>query len=100
MRIISRDEWSCSSLAMNAVLPLLSHDLRIHYEPRQAIWMLLLPDGAVRLNDSAAEIMRRCDGRHTIEAIVTELEQLFATEGIAPQVESLIEEGVRRGWLV
>ena len=85
---------------MNTDLPLLCRSLRIHYEPQHAVWMLLLPEGAMRLNDSAAAIMRRCDGRHTVEAIVIELEELFATAGIAPQGESLIEEGVRRGWLV
>ncbi|QIL82583.1 pyrroloquinoline quinone biosynthesis peptide chaperone PqqD [Diaphorobacter sp. HDW4A] len=85
---------------MNTALPLLSHTLRMQYEPAQAIWMLHLPEGAMQLNDSAAEIMRRCDGKHTVQAIVSELEELFETEGIAPQVQSLIDEGTRRGWLV
>ncbi|MBF5005164.1 pyrroloquinoline quinone biosynthesis peptide chaperone PqqD [Diaphorobacter caeni] len=85
---------------MNTALPLLSHTLRMQYEPAQSVWMLHLPDGAMQLNDSAAEIMRRCDGRHTVAAIVTELEELFETEGIAPQVQSLIDEGTRRGWFV
>lgn len=83
-----------------AVLPLLSHDLRLRYEPLEAVWVLLLPEGTLALNDSAAEIIRRCDGEHTVEAIVSELETLFETEGIAPQVQSLIDEGTRRGWIV
>jgi len=53
----------------------------------------------VQLNDSAAEILRRCDGRHTVADIVSELEALFDTQGIAPQVRALIAEGTRRGWL-
>ena len=53
----------------------------------------------VQLNDSAAEILRRCDGRHTVADIVNELESLFDTQGIAPQVHELLAEGTRRGWL-
>ena len=85
---------------MNIAQPLLSQHLRMQYEPTQSVWMLHSPEGAVQLNDSAAEIMRRCDGKHTVEAIVNELEELFEIEGIAPQVQSLIDEGTRRGWLV
>jgi pyrroloquinoline quinone biosynthesis protein D len=80
-------------------LPRLSRLLRMQYEPAQSRWVLLYPEGMVQLNDSAAEILRRCDGRHTVTDIVGELEALFETQGIAPQVQSLIDEGVRRGWL-
>lgn len=85
---------------MNVAMPLLSRHLRMQYAPDQATWLLLLPDGAVQLNDSAAEIMRRCDGRHSVAAIVEELEALFETQGIASQVQTLIDEGTSRGWLV
>ena len=88
------------SSSMNAALPLLSEHLRMRYEPAHAVWMLFLPDGVMKLNDSAAEIIRRCDGRHTVQAIVNELEELFETKGIAAQVQTLIDEGTRRGWLV
>jgi pyrroloquinoline quinone biosynthesis protein D len=80
-------------------LPRLSRLLRMQYEPAQSRWVLLYPEGMVQLNDSAAEILRRCDGRHTVPDIVGELEALFDTQGIAPQVQSLIDEGIRRGWL-
>ena len=85
---------------MNTALPLLSEHLRMQYAPAQSVWMLHSPEGAMQLNDSSAEIMRRCDGKHTVAAIVNELEELFETEGIAPQVQSLIDEGTRRGWLI
>jgi pyrroloquinoline quinone biosynthesis protein D len=53
----------------------------------------------VQLNPSAAEILRRCDGQRSIDAIVEELQALFQVEGIGPQVEALLQEGVRRGWI-
>jgi len=67
-------------------LPHLSSRLRLQYESAQTRWVLRDPEGTVQLNDSAAEILRRCDGRHTVADIVSELEALFDTQGIAPQV--------------
>ena len=80
-------------------LPHLSRRLRLQHEAAQTRWVLLYPEGMVQLNDSAAEILRRCDGRHTVADIVNELESLFDTQGIAPQVHELLAEGTRRGWL-
>lgn len=81
------------------ILPRLSRRLQMQYEAAQTRWVLLYPEGMVQLNDSAAEILRRCDGRHTVADIVSELESLFDTHGIAPQVNDLLTEGARRGWL-
>ncbi|GAA4003646.1 pyrroloquinoline quinone biosynthesis peptide chaperone PqqD [Comamonas faecalis] len=80
-------------------LPRLSRRLRLQYESAQSRWVLLYPEGMVQLNDSAAEILRRCDGRHSVADIVRELEALFDTQGIAVQVQSLIDEGIHRGWI-
>ena len=85
--------------ALGLTLPRLSRRLHLHYDPIQALWMLILPEGTLQLNDSAAQILRRCDGRHTIDDIVCELQVLFDTHGIAPEVRALIHESVRQGWL-
>ena len=79
--------------------PLLLPCFRLQYEPTQSGWALLSSDGSVQINDSAAEILRRCDGQRSVGAIVAELEQIFDTRGLAPQIQSLIDEGVRRGWI-
>ena len=88
-----------SALEPPPALPHLSRRLRLQYDSAQTRWVLLYPEGMVQLNDSAAEILRRCDGRHTVADIVNELESLFDTQGIAPQVHELLAEGTRRGWL-
>jgi len=79
--------------------PRLSRRFRLQYEEAQSRWVLLYPEGMVQLNDSAAEILKRCDGERSLDAIVAELEQAFNTEGLAPQVQALLEEGQRRGWI-
>lgn len=79
--------------------PKLSRKFRLQFEPAQEGWVLLYPEGMVQLNPSAAEILKRCDGSHTIDAIVAELETAFNTQGIGPDVRNLLEEGQRRGWI-
>lgn len=79
--------------------PKLSRRFRLQYESTQSRWVLLYPEGMVQLNDSAAEILRRCDGQHNLAEIVSELESVFGAKGLAPQVQDLLEEGRRRGWI-
>jgi pyrroloquinoline quinone biosynthesis protein D len=79
--------------------PKLSRRFRLQYEEAQTRWVLLYPEGMVQLNDSAAEILKRCDGERTVAEIVSELEAAFSVQGLTTQVESLIEEGGRRGWI-
>lgn len=80
--------------------PRLNKTFRLQYEPAQTRWVLLYPEGMVQLNDSAAEILKRCDGERSISGIVTELEVAFNAQGIEPQVRALLEEGMRRGWIM
>ena len=80
--------------------PKLSRGYRLQYEPVQTAWVLLYPEGMVKLNDSAAEILRRCNGQLSPDAITAELEAIFNTQGIGPQVRDMLQEGKRRGWIV
>ncbi len=84
---------------MTSTHPKLSRRFRLQYEEAQTRWVLLYPEGMVQLNDSAAEILKRCDGERTVAEIVSELEAAFSVQGLTTQVESLIEEGGRRGWI-
>lgn len=79
--------------------PRLARLFRLQFEQVQESWVLLYPEGMVQLNDSAAEILRRCDGLRSFDEIVDELQTLFQVQGIRPQVEALVQEGCRRGWI-
>lgn len=80
--------------------PKLASGIRLQFEPAQDGWVLLYPEGMVQLNQSATEILRKCDGNVTIAEIVALLEAQFNIQSIAAEVEQLINEGQRRGWLV
>ena len=79
--------------------PRLSRLFRLQFESAQNAWVLLYPEGMVQLNQSAAEILRRCDGQRQLGDIVGELQALFGVDGIRPQVEALLQEGQSRGWI-
>ena len=40
--------------------------------------VLLMPERALRLNGPSIEIVQRCDGNHTVQQIVTELQQHYS----------------------
>src|ERR1700687_4554996 len=39
---------------------------------------LLMPERALRLNGPSLEIVERCDGQHTVQEIISELQQIYS----------------------
>jgi pyrroloquinoline quinone biosynthesis protein D len=39
---------------------------------------LLMPERALRLNGPSLEIVERCDGKHTVQQIVTDLQKIYS----------------------
>ena len=83
-----------------ASVPRVGPGFRLQFEPAQDCHVLLYPEGMVKLNGSAGEIMRRCDGERSVGAIVGELEQAFASAGLAPEVLDFVAIAGRQRWLV
>lgn len=89
---------------MNAVIdtaqvPRIAPGKRLQFEPAQDCHVLLYPEGMVKLNGSAGEIMKRCDGQRSIGEIVADLEQAFATTGLERDVLGFVEIAVKQQWL-
>jgi pyrroloquinoline quinone biosynthesis protein D len=40
--------------------------------------VLLMPERALRLNGPSLEIVERCDGEHSVQQIVSELQQIYS----------------------
>ena len=79
--------------------PKLSGLFRLQWEPAQDAHVLLYPEGMVKLNQSAAQILLRCDGTRDLPALIADLEQAFNAKGLAPEVEAFVEHARSRGWL-
>jgi pyrroloquinoline quinone biosynthesis protein D len=80
--------------------PRLSRLFRLQWEEAQLAYVLLYPEGMVKLNGSAAEILKRCDGRRTVPDIVAQLEQAFQASGLDADVQAFVADARQRGWLV
>ena len=80
--------------------PRVGPGFRLQWEPVQDCHVLLYPEGMVKLNGSAGEIMKRCDGERTVAAIVDDLEKTFAAQGLEPDVLAFVEIAGRQRWLV
>lgn len=81
-------------------VPRIAPGMRLQFEPAQDCHVLLYPEGMVKLNGSAGEIMKRCDGERSIGAIVADLEQVFATTGLERDVLGFVEIAVKQQWLM
>jgi len=47
-------------------------------EKKQQPRTLLMPERALRLNGPSLEIVERCDGQHTVEQIVADLQKIYS----------------------
>jgi pyrroloquinoline quinone biosynthesis protein D len=56
--------------------PRLAPGVRLGENNQQRV--LLMPERALRLNGPSLEIVERCDGKHTVQQIITELQQLYS----------------------
>ncbi len=79
--------------------PLLSRLFRLQFEKAQNAYVLLYPEGMVKLNDSAAQILLRCDGKRSVSEIVSDLEQTFSTSGLQGDVDAFLQAAQDRGWI-
>ena len=79
--------------------PALGHGFRMQWEAAQKAHVLLYPEGMVKLNGSAGEIMKRCDGVRTVAEIVSVLELTFATPGLDKDVQAFVAMALEKRWL-
>ncbi len=79
--------------------PKLSRLYRLQWEEAQDNYVLLYPEGMVKLNQSAAEILKRCDGERDVAAIVSDLESAFSVSGLDADVREFLQTANERGWV-
>ncbi len=80
-------------------IPRIGRGFRLQWEPVQSAHVLLYPEGMVKLNASAGEILLRCDGATPVEAIVADLEKRFATSGLERDVRAFLDLAAEQRWV-
>ena len=79
--------------------PAIGRGFRLQWEPAQNAHVLLYPEGMVKLNGSAGEILKRCDGNQSVAAIIEDLERAFATSDLTKDVTSFMSFAIEHKWI-
>lgn len=80
-------------------IPAVDSTFRLQFEEAQDSWVLLYPEGMVKLSQSAGEILNRCDGKRDISNIVTLLEEAFGEKDLSKDVLSFLDIALQQKWI-
>jgi pyrroloquinoline quinone biosynthesis protein D len=80
--------------------PRLADGARLQYDDVRKEHLLLVPEGAVRLNETAAQVLELCDGRRTCDEIAAALSERYSGADVADDVQELLGGMAERGLVV
>lgn len=73
---------------------------RFQWEEAQQSYVILFPEGMVKLHGGAGEVIKRVNGKATVGDVVTELKAAFPdAEGIEDDIIGMFEMAVGKAWL-
>jgi pyrroloquinoline quinone biosynthesis protein D len=80
--------------------PRLATGARLRYDDVREEHQLLVPEGVVRLNPTAAEVLELCDGERSLEEIVGVLATRYGGADVRDDVRGLVDAMARKGLVV
>jgi pyrroloquinoline quinone biosynthesis protein D len=80
--------------------PRLVTGARLRYDEVREEHVLLVPEGAVRLNPTAAEVLELCDGERSLEEIIETLSERYDGSDLRDDVQGLVDGMTQRGLVV
>ena len=81
--------------------PRLAPGVRLHFDKSRSAWVLLCPERVIETGGPASDILQRCDGKRTVDAIIDELAIVYAADRavIAQDVTDMLSELAGKGLL-
>ncbi len=80
--------------------PRLVTGARLQYDDVRSEHVLLIPEGVVRLNPTAAEVLELCDGRRSLDEIASALSARYAGADLRDAVVGLVDAMAEKGVVV
>ena len=80
-------------------VPEIAPTFRFQWEEAQDCYVVLYPEGMVKLSGSAGEIIKRVDGHNSVADIIAELENAFSAGDLENDVLKFLEEAYEKGWI-
>ena len=73
---------------------------RFQWEEAQNCYVILFPEGMVKLNGGAGEVLNLVDGKRTVTDIVTELKAKFPdAPDLDQDIIGMLELAIEKAWL-
>ena len=90
-----------TATSIDHACPRLAPHYVFRWEASQDAYILLYPEGLIKLNPSAGEILKRCNGTRGLPEIVAELQAAFPGNdaAIADGAHAFITVARGKGWL-
>jgi pyrroloquinoline quinone biosynthesis protein D len=73
---------------------------RLRYDEVREEHVLLVPEGVVRLNPTAAEVLELCDGERSLDEIVGTLSARYDGSDVRDDVQSMVDGMAQRGLVI
>jgi pyrroloquinoline quinone biosynthesis protein D len=80
--------------------PRLVTGARLRYDDVREEHVLLIPEGVVRLNPTAAEVLELCDGERSLDDIVGAISARYEGANVRDDVLELVGAMAQRGLVV
>jgi pyrroloquinoline quinone biosynthesis protein D len=81
-------------------IPVIQSRFRLQWEAAQDAYVLLYPEGMVKLSESAAQILNRVNGSASVSSIIDDLERKFPGADLKSDVMEFFTTAQERGWIV
>ena len=82
-----------------SVIPEVAPTFRVQWEEVQDCYVVLYPEGMVKLSGSAGEIMKRINGEKSIQTIINDLKTTFSETRLENDVIQFLEVAYNNGWI-
>jgi pyrroloquinoline quinone biosynthesis protein D len=92
---------SARPLVQDGSVPALARGVRLRFDQARDAWVLLAPERVLMPDDISVEILKRCDGRASVSAIVEELARTFEADAaqVAGDVRGFLQDLADKGML-
>ena len=80
--------------------PRLATGARLRYDEVREEHLLLVPEGAVKLNPTAAEVLELCDGERSLDEIVAAISARYDGADVRDDVSELVDGLAQRGLVI
>ena len=80
--------------------PRLADGTRLQYDDVREEHLLLIPEGAVQLNPTAAEVLELCDGERSLDDIASALSERYDGADVHDDVRELVDALAEKGLVV